>query len=72
MEVKDIGKLIQQTRKRLKLNQADLALTSGTATRFISDIENGKASCHLGKTLSVLNALGIRLDLTPPSESNLR
>ncbi len=70
MEATDIGRIIQQTRKELKLNQSDLALTSGTATRFISDLENGKASCHLGKTLSVLNALGIRLDLIPPAKSN--
>ncbi|NOY00890.1 MAG: helix-turn-helix transcriptional regulator [Verrucomicrobia bacterium] len=70
MEAKDIGRIIQQTRKELKLNQSDLALTSGTATRFISDLENGKPSCHLGKTLSVLNALGVRLDLIPPAKRN--
>lgn len=68
MDTKEIGKLIRQTRKSLKLNQVDLALTSGTAARFISDLENGKPSCHLGKTLSVLNALGIRVNLTPPIE----
>lgn len=70
MEAKDIGRLIQQTRKKLKLNQSELALTSGTATRFISDLENGKASCQLGKTLSVLYALGIRIELTPPIEAD--
>lgn len=66
MKVEEIGKLIQQTRKRLKLNQSELALTSGTATRFISDLENGKDSCHLGKTLSVLSALGIHVELSSP------
>jgi HTH-type transcriptional regulator/antitoxin HipB len=69
MTPKDIGHIIRQTRKSLRLNQSDLALTSGTATRFISDLENGKPGCHLGKTLSVLNALGIRIDLTAPAES---
>jgi hypothetical protein len=47
------------------LNQADLALTAGTAIRFISDLENGKPSCHLGKTLAVIHALGIKPTLTP-------
>jgi len=67
MTPKDIGKIIRQTRKSLKINQSDLALPSGTATRFISDLENGKPGCHLGKTLSVLNALGIRVDLKQPT-----
>ena len=66
MKPEDLGQMIRKTRKFLKLNQSDLALASGTATRFISDLENGKPSCHLGKTLSVLSALGIRIDLTPP------
>ncbi len=61
-----------RTRKSLKLNQSDLALTSGTATRFISDLENGKSSCHLGKTLSVLSALGIQVDLNLPYGENNR
>ena len=69
MKPENLGQMIRKTRKSLKLNQSDLALASGTATRFISDLENGKPSCHLGKTLSVLSALGIRIDLTPPTES---
>lgn len=63
MEVEEIGKRIRETRKRLGLNQAELAMTSGTATRFISDLENGKTSCHLGKTFAVLSALGIQVEL---------
>jgi HTH-type transcriptional regulator/antitoxin HipB len=66
MKPLEIGEIIRQSRKQLKLTQADLALVAGTATRFISDLENGKPSCHLGKTLSVLSALGIKINLTPP------
>lgn len=69
MKPENIGQVIRKTRKALKLTQSDLALVSGTATRFISDLENGKSSCHLGKTLSVLSALGIHIDLTPSTES---
>ncbi len=67
MKPNDIGTIVRQTRNQLKLNQSDLAMTAGTATRFISDLENGKHGCHLGKTLAVLNALGIRIDLQPPA-----
>ena len=35
-------------------------MVSGTGVRFISDLENGKESCELGKTLKVLKNLGIR------------
>jgi len=62
-----IGSLVRKTRKAQQLNQADLALAAGTATRFISDLENGKPSCQLGKTLDVLRALGIKISLTPPA-----
>ena len=61
-----IGKLIRDTRKTLGVTQKDLALTSGTGIRFIIDLENGKETCETGKTLAVLNTLGIKITLTPP------
>lgn len=61
-----IGELIRKTRRSIGLTQKDLALTSGTGLRFISDLEKGKPTCQLAKTLTVLNTLGIRLDFSPP------
>ena len=37
-----LGKIVKKERKAMGLTQADLALTSGTGMRFISDLENGK------------------------------
>ena len=62
-----IGKLIRQTRKNLGVTQRDLALTSGTGMRFVIDLEKGKETCEIGKSLNVLNTLGIRMTLTPPA-----
>lgn len=62
----DIGKLVRDTRKALGVSQHDLALTSGTGQRFISELENGKATCQLGKALVVLQTLGIKLQLKSP------
>jgi y4mF family transcriptional regulator len=45
----------------MKVTQQDLALTSGTGQRFISDLENGKETCQLGKVLTVLHTLGIEI-----------
>ena len=63
----DIGKLIRETRKKLGLTQKVLALTSGTGMRFIIELEKGKETCEVGKALTVLNTLGIKMTLTPPA-----
>jgi HTH-type transcriptional regulator / antitoxin HipB len=64
-----IGALIRQTRRNLGVTQKDLALTSGTGLRFVIDLERGKETCEIGKALSVLQTLGIRLTLTPPAKT---
>lgn len=63
---KDIGANIRKTRKALSLTQKDLALTSGTGLRFIIDLEKGKPSCQLEKSLMVLQTLGIKVQLNLP------
>jgi HTH-type transcriptional regulator/antitoxin HipB len=65
MTTKTIGALMKKRRKELGMNQSELALVSGTGVRFISDLENGKETCELGKTLSVLGNLGLELKLAP-------
>lgn len=61
-----IGHQIRNARKRLGVTQKELAMTSGTGLRFIIDLEKGKPTCHLGKTLTVLQTVGIKVDLTLP------
>jgi HTH-type transcriptional regulator/antitoxin HipB len=61
-----IGTLIRKTRKKMGVTQKDLALTSGTGLRFIIDLEKGKSTCEIGKILTVLQTLGIKLSLIPP------
>jgi y4mF family transcriptional regulator len=63
----ELGRIVKKERKALGLTQADLALTSGTGMRFISDLENGKPTCQIGKTLTVLKTLGLRLALSSPN-----
>jgi len=38
-------------------------MTSGTGLRFVSDLEQGKPTCQLGKALSLLHTLGVTLEL---------
>ena len=62
-----IGKLIRETRKALGVTQKDLSLTSGTGLRFVIDLEKGKETCEVGKVLTILHTLGIKMILTPPA-----
>jgi len=57
---KSIGECVRARRKALGITQAELAMTSATGIRFISDLENGKETCQIGKVLAVLNTLGLR------------
>lgn len=68
MKVEEIGIAIRNERKSQGLTQSELAMAANTASRFISDLENGKATCQIGKALQVINCLGIKIQLTPPSQ----
>ena len=69
MKTLDIGKKVRSERRIQGLRQEDLALTAGTAVRFISDLENGKETCQVGKVLSALQALGIHLELNDATDN---
>jgi len=63
---KQLGATIRARRKRLKVTQKDLALTCGTGLRFIIDLEKGKPTCQIGKILQVIQALGLKLQISNP------
>ena len=54
----DLGRLVRETRKRLKLTQPQLALAANVGVRFIVELEAGKATLRLENILRVLQALG--------------
>jgi transcriptional regulator with XRE-family HTH domain len=55
------GSLIRNRRKELKMRQNQLALSSGVGRRFLIDLEAGKPSCQLGRSLLVAEAVGLRI-----------
>jgi transcriptional regulator with XRE-family HTH domain len=55
------GSLIRSHRKALKMRQDQLALATGVGRRFLIDLEAGKPSCQLGRSLLVADVLGLRL-----------
>ena len=58
-----LGMAIRSRRKQVKITQKELAMTCGTGLRFIIDLEKGKATCQVGKTLDILQALGLAVVL---------
>ncbi len=61
MDSEKLGQIIKNKRKSLGLTQTQVALACGVGLRFISDLENGKASCHIGKALLVIESLGLNI-----------
>ena len=64
----DIGTIVRTARKAQNLRQDELAGAAGVGLRFIVDLEAGKPTAQIGKTLQVLDALGCALEITPPPE----
>lgn len=60
----DLGRVVREARKRLKLTQPQLALASNVGVRFIVELEAGKSTLRLVNILRVLQALGgvLRVD----------
>lgn len=57
----EFGALVRAKRKALGLTQAELAARCGTGERFIVELEGGKPSCHLEKSLIAARVVGIEL-----------
>jgi y4mF family transcriptional regulator len=67
MTPKQIGQIIRETRRAQALRQDQLAGAAGVGLRFVVELEAGKPTAQLGKTLSVLEALGCTLRIEPPA-----
>ena len=53
---RDFGAAIREKRKILGWTQTELAVRSGTGERFIVELESGKPTCQLEKSLIVARA----------------
>jgi len=53
------GSMIRGRRKALNMRQDQLALATGVGRRFLIELEAGKPSCQLGRSLLVAQALGL-------------
>lgn len=63
-DAKSFGEALRRHRRELGYTQAFLAEFSGFSVSFISDLENGKSTVELGKTIFLANLLGLDCSLT--------
>ena len=62
----ELGRMVRELRRAQKITQAQLAGLANTGIRFISDLENGKETCHIGKVLRVIETLGVDMLIRNP------
>lgn len=62
MNSTEFGLAIKEARSRAKLTQRQLAALCQVSVPFISDLENGKTTSQLGKSLHVAKELGLRIN----------
>ena len=69
LELKNAAQLAEfviRERKRRHVSQTRLSQLSNVGVRFVRDLEDGKPSLHLEKTLNVLETLGVKVELSTP------
>lgn len=59
----ELGKTIRKRRKELPYTQKYISDVSGFSVSFLSDLENGKSTCEIGKTIRLINLLGLDLNV---------
>lgn len=60
---KDFGSAVKNRRKKLGYTQKDVANFIGCSASFISDLENGKKTAEIEKSIVVATTLGMDLSL---------
>ena len=58
----DLGAIIRERRRQLKLDQAAFAKRIGVSRQWVIEIEHGHARAELALVLRALDALNIQLD----------
>ena len=58
---RDFGRAVRTARKEAGISQMQLAEMAGCSQRLVSEIERGKQTAEIGKALSLLAELNVRL-----------
>jgi len=64
MNYQNIGKLIKDRRKSLNITQSTLASLAGVGLNTLVAIERGNGNAKIQTILSILDTLGLKIDVT--------
>jgi HTH-type transcriptional regulator / antitoxin HipB len=64
LSLAELARVLRAERKRQKLSRDDLAVVCGVSSSFIRDAESKPENCTLGKLATLIQALGLRLELS--------
>ena len=59
-----LAEIVRRERRRQKVSQIRLSQLADVGVRFVRDLEDGKQTVQLDKVLSVLETLGIAVELS--------
>ncbi len=62
-DAKSFGEAIRSRRKKLGYTQRYISEFTGISVSFLSDLENGKRTIELDKSLTIANLLGLDVEL---------
>lgn len=63
-----MGQVIREARKEEKMSQTELGKRIGANKSYISRIENGLIDPTISTIYSIINALGLRIEIVKPAE----
>ena len=69
---KQLGRLIQDFRRKRGLNQTELANLAGLRQEMVSKIETGREGVRLGNIYDILAALDLEMTLAPRIKSSAK
>ena len=69
---RDLGLLVREARRSQRLTQAHLAAKAGVSRDWVSALERGNSGAEFGRVLRTVNALELRLDVSPGSTPSPR
>lgn len=69
--VKELGCMIRAFRKSQQLTLDKVSGITHIGMRFLSELERGKETAEIGKTINIINKLGLELIIQPRGQSLL-
>lgn len=70
-DVKELGSIIRAFRKSQQLTLDKVSGITHIGMRFLSELERGKETAEIGKTINIINKLGLELIIQPRGQSLL-